>query len=61
MEDNKQALASLDRLAELPADTLLPGHGDPWHDSSSHAVRIWRAGERAHMPPTALGGRIVCF
>jgi hypothetical protein len=29
--------------------------------SSSHAVRIWRAGERAHMPPTALGGRIVCF
>jgi glyoxylase-like metal-dependent hydrolase (beta-lactamase superfamily II) len=38
MEDSGQALASLDRLAGLQADTLLPGHGDPWHGSMSDAV-----------------------
>jgi glyoxylase-like metal-dependent hydrolase (beta-lactamase superfamily II) len=38
MEDSRQALASLDRLAGLQADTLLPGHGDPWHGSMSDAV-----------------------
>lgn len=38
MEDSKQALASLDRLAGLSAGTLLPGHGDPWHGSMSDAV-----------------------
>jgi glyoxylase-like metal-dependent hydrolase (beta-lactamase superfamily II) len=43
VEDNKQALASLDRLAELPADTLLRGHGDPWHGSMSDALARVRA------------------
>ena len=38
MEDSKQALASLGRLAGLQAGTLLPGHGDPWHGSMSDAV-----------------------
>jgi glyoxylase-like metal-dependent hydrolase (beta-lactamase superfamily II) len=38
MEDSQQALASLDRLAGLPADTLLPGHGDPWHGTMADAV-----------------------
>ena len=38
MEDSGQALASLDRLAGLPAGTLLPGHGDPWHGPMSDAV-----------------------
>jgi glyoxylase-like metal-dependent hydrolase (beta-lactamase superfamily II) len=38
MEDSTQALLSLDRLAELQADSLLPGHGDPWHGSMSEAV-----------------------
>ena len=38
MEDSRQALASLDRLAGLQADTLLPGHGDPWHGPMSDAV-----------------------
>jgi glyoxylase-like metal-dependent hydrolase (beta-lactamase superfamily II) len=38
MEDSRQALASLDRLAGLPAGTLLPGHGDPWHGPMSDAV-----------------------
>jgi hypothetical protein len=43
VEDNKQALASLDRLAELPADMLLRGHGDPWHGSMSDALARVRA------------------
>jgi glyoxylase-like metal-dependent hydrolase (beta-lactamase superfamily II) len=45
MEDSSQALRSLDRLTGLQADTLLPGHGDPWHGSMSEAVdRARRAG-----------------
>jgi glyoxylase-like metal-dependent hydrolase (beta-lactamase superfamily II) len=43
MEDSRQALSSLHRLAALKADTLLPGHGDPWHGSMSGEV----AGARA--------------
>ena len=41
-EDSRQALASLDRLTALQADTLLPGHGDPWHGSMSDAVTLAR-------------------
>jgi glyoxylase-like metal-dependent hydrolase (beta-lactamase superfamily II) len=37
-EDNDQARASLDRLAELNAGVLLPGHGEPWHDGVAAAV-----------------------
>jgi glyoxylase-like metal-dependent hydrolase (beta-lactamase superfamily II) len=33
-----QALASLDRIAALEADTLLFGHGDPWHGGAASAV-----------------------
>jgi hypothetical protein len=32
MEDSKQALASLDRLAMVQGDTLLPGYGGPCTD-----------------------------
>ena len=42
MEDSRQALASLDRLTSLQADTLLPGHGDPWHGSMPDAVALAR-------------------
>jgi glyoxylase-like metal-dependent hydrolase (beta-lactamase superfamily II) len=35
-----QALASLDALAGLPADTVLPGHGDPWTQGVAEAVRL---------------------
>ena len=35
---NSQALASLDRLAGLTADVLLPGHGDPWTSGVAAAV-----------------------
>jgi glyoxylase-like metal-dependent hydrolase (beta-lactamase superfamily II) len=34
----EQALASLDRIAGLEADTLLFGHGEPWHDGAAAAV-----------------------
>jgi glyoxylase-like metal-dependent hydrolase (beta-lactamase superfamily II) len=37
-EDNDQARASLDQLAELNAQVLLPGHGEPWRDGVAAAV-----------------------
>jgi glyoxylase-like metal-dependent hydrolase (beta-lactamase superfamily II) len=37
-EDNDQARASLDQLAELNAHILLPGHGEPWRDGVAAAV-----------------------
>ena len=38
-----QALASLDALTGLPADLVLPGHGDPWTGDMAEAVRLARA------------------
>jgi len=40
--DTEQALASLDRLEALPAKWVLPGHGPPWGDGVSEAVRLIR-------------------
>ncbi len=40
--DPRQAEASLDNLAALDADQLLPGHGDPLHMSPADAVRAVR-------------------
>ena len=37
-EDNDQARASLDQLAGLNAQVLLPGHGEPWRDGVAAAV-----------------------
>jgi glyoxylase-like metal-dependent hydrolase (beta-lactamase superfamily II) len=37
-EDNEQARTSLDTLAELNAQLLLPGHGEPWRDGVAAAV-----------------------
>jgi len=37
-EDNRAALASLDAIAAVEADLLLPGHGDPWHGTMSVAA-----------------------
>ena len=37
-EDNDQARASLDQLAELNAQVLLPGLGEPWRDGVAAAV-----------------------
>ena len=45
--DSAQALASLETLASLPADTVLPGHGEPWTDGVAEAVRLARAAGRS--------------
>lgn len=41
--DVNQALSSLDRLATLDADLVLPGHGEPWTGSPADAVSQARA------------------
>ena len=41
--DTAQALASLDVIGALPADLLLPGHGDPWTDGAAEAARAAKA------------------
>lgn len=41
--DSAQAIASLDKLADLAADVVLPGHGDPWTQGVSEAVSRARA------------------
>ena len=46
-QDSEQALRSLDRLASVPADVLLPGHGDPWTDGVAEAVRLARVAGRS--------------
>ena len=40
--DHDAALSSLDKLSELEADLLLPGHGDPWPGSPHRAVELAR-------------------
>lgn len=40
--DHSQALASLDRITDLEADLLLPGHGQPWAGTPAAAVELIR-------------------
>ncbi len=42
-DDPTQALASLDNLADLQADWVLPGHGAPWRGGVAEAVRLIRS------------------
>ncbi|GAB3860746.1 MBL fold metallo-hydrolase [Micromonospora andamanensis] len=42
-DDPEQALVSLDRLAELPATWVLPGHGTPFDGGPAEAIRRIRA------------------
>jgi glyoxylase-like metal-dependent hydrolase (beta-lactamase superfamily II) len=42
----RQARESLATLAPLSGDTLLPGHGDPWHGEPSKAVELARTADR---------------
>jgi glyoxylase-like metal-dependent hydrolase (beta-lactamase superfamily II) len=37
-----QALESLGRIKQLSADTVLPGHGEPWTDGPAEAVALAR-------------------
>jgi glyoxylase-like metal-dependent hydrolase (beta-lactamase superfamily II) len=41
--DANQSLASLDRIIDLDANLLLPGHGQPWKGTPAEAVRIVRS------------------
>jgi glyoxylase-like metal-dependent hydrolase (beta-lactamase superfamily II) len=41
--DTPQALRSLAALDGIPADMLLPGHGEPWTGSAAEAVRLAKA------------------
>jgi glyoxylase-like metal-dependent hydrolase (beta-lactamase superfamily II) len=45
--DSAQALRSLDRLEDMSADVLLPGHGEPWTGGLDAAVRLARAAGRS--------------
>jgi glyoxylase-like metal-dependent hydrolase (beta-lactamase superfamily II) len=45
--DQPQAAASLDVIASLQADRILPGHGEPWNGPVSEAVRLARAAARS--------------
>lgn len=45
--DSERALRSLDVLASLDADVLLPGHGEPWTGGVAEAVRLARAAGRS--------------
>jgi glyoxylase-like metal-dependent hydrolase (beta-lactamase superfamily II) len=40
--DHEQARSSLDRIVDLEADLLLPGHGEPWAGSPAEAVALAR-------------------
>ena len=42
-DEPAEALASLDRLAELPASWVLPGHGAPWHGAPGDIAAAVRA------------------
>jgi glyoxylase-like metal-dependent hydrolase (beta-lactamase superfamily II) len=46
--DAAEAVQSLDRLADIEARLVLPGHGQPWTDGVSEAIRLVR--ERASTP-----------
>ncbi|MFF4195144.1 MBL fold metallo-hydrolase [Nonomuraea sp. NPDC001831] len=43
-DDPAEALASLDRIARLPASWVLPGHGTPWRTSPVRVSEAVRAG-----------------
>jgi glyoxylase-like metal-dependent hydrolase (beta-lactamase superfamily II) len=49
-DDPDQALASLDRLEELQATWILPGHGTPWNGGVKEAVRQIKAAAAATRP-----------
>lgn len=42
-DDPDQALESLDRLAALDVEWVLPGHGAPWHGDPTHAAAAVRS------------------
>jgi glyoxylase-like metal-dependent hydrolase (beta-lactamase superfamily II) len=47
-DDQEQAMTSLDRLGEVRAKWVLPGHGSPWNKGVQEAVRQVRAAAQPH-------------
>ena len=45
--DSEQALRSLHALAPLPADLVLPGHGEPFSGGIAEAVRLAKLAGRS--------------
>lgn len=45
--DSSLAMRSLDALASLAADLVLPGHGEPWTDGIAEAVRLAKLAGRS--------------
>jgi glyoxylase-like metal-dependent hydrolase (beta-lactamase superfamily II) len=45
--DSELALRSLDLLARLPADRVLPGHGEPYAGGIAEAVRLAKLAGRS--------------
>jgi glyoxylase-like metal-dependent hydrolase (beta-lactamase superfamily II) len=45
--DTDEAMRSLDRLEGVEADTLLPGHGEPWHGKLAAALERAREAGRS--------------
>lgn len=41
-QSSAEAMRSLDRLAAMPAETVLPGHGEPWKHGAGEAARLAR-------------------
>jgi glyoxylase-like metal-dependent hydrolase (beta-lactamase superfamily II) len=52
-ENADLALESLTVLAATKAQTVLPGHGEPWHDGVASAVEIARRHDRLAAQPAA--------
>jgi glyoxylase-like metal-dependent hydrolase (beta-lactamase superfamily II) len=48
--DQPRAAASLERLADVPARWVLPGHGDAWSDGVGEALHRYRAANTATQP-----------
>jgi glyoxylase-like metal-dependent hydrolase (beta-lactamase superfamily II) len=44
-DDQAGSSASLDRLADLDVDWVIPGHGAPWHGSTSSLIAAYRSAE----------------
>ncbi|RPE35972.1 MBL fold metallo-hydrolase [Kitasatospora cineracea] len=49
-DDPALALSSLDRIADLPASWVLPGHGAPWRTSPARVGKAVRSAPDANRP-----------
>src|SRR4030095_371991 len=53
--DTQRALRSLEVLDGVPADVLLPGHGEPWTEGAAEAARLARVAGPPSRPAPMLG------